>query len=124
MFAIIRLISGLAIFVFVAFTVINVKNRYAAHEDNPFQAPSTSTVTSGVFGGIKELMASRQSGSGNAGGFLSGVSIGGGDSKDTYRGGYLKSRPEAVGKSTTETACDFYPDQCQKSKEDSNHSNP
>jgi hypothetical protein len=117
MFTLIKLFTGIAILVFVGFTIINVKNRYVNHEDNPFLTPSVSSVASSTFGGIKDYMASRQSGSGTGGGFFSG----GNNSQDTFRGGYLNSRPEAVGRTTTETACDYYPDQCNK---DTNRATP
>lgn len=112
MFTIFRLLTGIAILVFVGFTVVNIKNRYVNHEDNPFQAPSASSVASGVFGGIKDYVASRRGDSASSGeGFFSARN---GSSNETYRGGYLKSRPETTGKSMVETACDFYPDQCTK----------
>ena len=118
MFTLIRLFTGIAILAFVICTVRDVKNRIANHEDNPYQVSSASNVASTVLGTIKDRLASRQSENGT-GGFYGGSS--GSNSNDNYRGGYLNSQTAASGtaasgtgkgRSTQETMCAFYPDQC------------
>ena len=109
MFTLIRLTVAVAILIYVSCNFRDVKARIVNHESDPFHATPVTSSLASAFGGVKDYVAARQGArSADTISYVRGGS-------DTYIGGYLSSRPAATGtagKSMAETACDFYPDQC------------